>query len=345
MARLFAELDGKAAGDLSSAAEDRLADDGSGNHLLVEHDGEWTSDILLGHLGKLARARGVELERHDRLAGALIETGLGIGELLAGHNHALFQQIRLAVFGFGPVDDLRIGRRALLQGLLRRHRGIDQSERKLCSGTDDLDQLFGVAQSRYLHENTIGALALDRGLDQPHCIDAPLDDLDGLIDHLPGPFDERGLGHGQPNEPAARIDDLDRALPGAPGEAAERLRELPQLRQRLIDLIVTYDHLDGVAADGGSAREPDPRFAQQSADVVLQGLQLLPPHIVGIDLQQDVGAALQIETQNDVALRPCRPALDGFFRQEVGNGEKTADPRGQQYGDRFRPGDIEHELS
>src|SRR5258705_322479 len=59
---IVCRLDGKVAGDLSSAAQDRLADDGSGNDLLVEHDGERTSDILLGHLGKLARARRIELE-------------------------------------------------------------------------------------------------------------------------------------------------------------------------------------------------------------------------------------------------------------------------------------------
>ena len=68
------------AGDLPAAAEDRLADDRRRDHLVVEHDGERPADILLRDLGELARARGVELERDDRLAGALVEAGLRIGE-------------------------------------------------------------------------------------------------------------------------------------------------------------------------------------------------------------------------------------------------------------------------
>src|SRR5215467_9050088 len=61
------------------------------------------------------------------------------------------------------------------------------------------------------------------------------------------------------------------------------------------------------------------RSVRNPTHVVLQREQLLPPHVVGVDLEQDVRAALQVEAEHDVALRPIRPALDGAFREEVGN--------------------------
>ena len=77
-------LDREVAGDLAGAAEDRLADHRRRDHLVVEHDGERPADVLLRHLGEPARAVGVEAEVDDRLAGALIEAGLRVGEVLAG---------------------------------------------------------------------------------------------------------------------------------------------------------------------------------------------------------------------------------------------------------------------
>ena len=49
-------LNGEAAGNLPGTAEDRLADDRRGDHLVVQHDGERLADIGLRRLGELARA-------------------------------------------------------------------------------------------------------------------------------------------------------------------------------------------------------------------------------------------------------------------------------------------------
>ena len=99
MARSFACCDGEAAGNLAGAAEDRLADHRRRDHLVVEHDREGPPDILLRRLREAARAVGVEAEGDDRLAGALVEAGLRVGQVLAGHHDALLDQIGLAVFG------------------------------------------------------------------------------------------------------------------------------------------------------------------------------------------------------------------------------------------------------
>ena len=60
-------LHGEVAGNLPAPAEDRLADDGRRDHLVVEDDRERPADVLLGDLAELARARRVEGEIHDRL--------------------------------------------------------------------------------------------------------------------------------------------------------------------------------------------------------------------------------------------------------------------------------------
>ena len=78
------------------AAEDRLADHRRRNHFVVEHDGERLADILLRRFGEFARARGIEAEIDDRLAGALVEARLRVDQIAAGNQHALFDQIFLA---------------------------------------------------------------------------------------------------------------------------------------------------------------------------------------------------------------------------------------------------------
>jgi hypothetical protein len=76
----------------------------------------------------------------------------------------------------------------------------------------------------------------------------------------------------------------------------------------------------------------------------LQGLELLTPNVVGIDLQQDVRAALQIEPKHDVTLRPRGPLLDCLFREEIGNREQAADKGREQYGGRFPFRNVKHEF-
>ena len=88
-------LDREVARDLPASAQDRLADDRRRDHLVIEHDRERASDVLLRDLRKFARAGGIELEGDDRLAGALVEAGLRVGELLARHDDPLLEQIRL----------------------------------------------------------------------------------------------------------------------------------------------------------------------------------------------------------------------------------------------------------
>src|ERR1700730_18067227 len=57
----------EAAGNLPRTAGDGLADDGGGNHLIVEHDRKGLPDILGSRLREFARAGSIETEADDRL--------------------------------------------------------------------------------------------------------------------------------------------------------------------------------------------------------------------------------------------------------------------------------------
>ena len=154
---------------------------------------------------------GVEAEGDDRLAGALVEARLRIGQLLAGDDDALLEKIRLPAFRLGAVDDLRFRRRPGFQRLLRRHRHVDQPEGQLGGLADEVDELLRIAETRHLHQDAVGALALDRRLDQAELVDAPFDDLDRLVHDLADALDDGRLGDGELDEPAAGIDDVERA--------------------------------------------------------------------------------------------------------------------------------------
>src|SRR5690606_8759301 len=70
--------------NLAGAAEDRLADLRSRNHVIVEDDGEQLADILLRRLAKTLRSLRIEAERYDGFVGALVERRLRVDEVLAG---------------------------------------------------------------------------------------------------------------------------------------------------------------------------------------------------------------------------------------------------------------------
>ena len=137
-----------------------------------------------------------------------------------------------------------------------------------------------------MNQDTIVTLALDRRLDQAELVDALADDLDRLIDHLPGALEERRLRGSEPDHPAADILDVERTGARAE-EAGERLRQLPELRQSLLEVVLANGDLDGSAAHDRSAGQADARLVQDSAHIVLQRQQLLPAHVVGVDLEQD----------------------------------------------------------
>src|SRR5262249_22995715 len=174
-------------------------------------------------------------------------------------------------------------------------------------------------------------------------VDAPLNDGNRLLDHLADTLDTGRLRHSQSNETVAGIGNVQRALAAAGEHAAERLRQVAQLAQRLTEIgIFANTHLDTVVALDEVA-VADPCVAQRAADVVKHRIKPLLAHVVGVDLEQDVRAALQIETEHEMALCPCRPGLYGLLRKEIRHGEQEDNTRGCDTPQCLPPREIEHD--
>ena len=331
-------LDIEIAGNLPGTAEDRFADDRRRDHLVIEHDGEGFADILLGRLRELARAARIEAKADDRLAGALVEAGLGVDEIGAGHENAFFDEIFLSAFA---VEDFRVLRHVGGRCLLRRFRRVDHAEVELRGLAENLLQPRRILQARHLHENAAGALALDGRLDQAKLVDAALDDLDRLIDGLADAFDDRRVRRGQRDQ-AASLGDVDAALARGTEYTGQRLRQLAQLADGVIHVTVARDaYLHAVAADG-TPGEGDTRLAQNAQHIVGDSLEPLLAHGIGVDLEQQARAALQIEAKHDVPLRPGRPRAHRALGEKVRQGKQAHDERREQNPRRFPPREKQH---
>ena len=141
------------------------------DHLVVEHDGERLADVLRGHVAEFLAAADIEAEIDDRLAAALVETGLRVGQILALHHH-LFLDRDGAAFRLRQGFDIG----GIGAGL------GDETEFEFRRRAEDFLQLFRILQTRHLHENAVVALALDVRLGRAERVDAPAQDFDRLVD-------------------------------------------------------------------------------------------------------------------------------------------------------------------
>ncbi len=262
-------------------------------------------------------------------ADALIEARLGVGKVLARHHDPFLDQVGLLVRR--AVENFRFRRRAALQRLVDRNGLVDHPEGKLRGLAEDILEPLRVLQAGHLDEDAVDALALDQRLDGADLVDAPLDDLDRLLDRLPHALDDAGIGELELNQTAG-FGDVDVALAGGAEQAAQRLRQFAELGERLLRVLTLADaQLDAVTARRQSGIA-DTRFPQDATDVVEQGLYLFLAHGRGVDLEQDVRAALQVETEHDVTLRPYRQSFHGRFGEEIRDGAQAHDKRREENG-------------
>ena len=197
-------------------------------------------------------------------------------------------------------------------------------------------------QARHLHQDAIGTLPLDQGLYGSEFVDAALDDLDRLLDRLPDSVGDSGLRNGQADQATTRVGNIKAALAAGPQQAAKWLRHFAQFAQRRLRIGILGDaHLDTVVAHI-EAGVTDLGVAQRAAHVIADLIELLFLDVVGIDLEQQIGAALQIEAEHETALRPCRPGLDLGLGEEIRNGAKAHHQRRQNDAERLPPREIQH---
>ena len=203
---MLACFDGEMAGDLAGAAGDRPQNARRRDDLAVEHDGEGPPDVLGGDLAEALAAADVEAEIDDRLLRALVEAGLGVGQILALHHHLLLDRQLDA----GLVDLVeRLDRRGVFAGL------GDEAEFELRRGAENVLQLAGVLQARHLDQDAVVALALDVRLGGAEGVDAAAQDLDRLLDRVADLGLDAGVGRGELDEAVGAGRDIEGGRAGA----------------------------------------------------------------------------------------------------------------------------------
>ncbi len=231
-----------------------------------------------------------------------------------------------------------------LHRLLHRRPGVDHAEIELGGLAEQLLKPSGILQAGHLHQNAVGAFALDQRLHGAEFVDAPPDDFDRLRDRLAHAFDDRRIAQREPEQPAGLAGDFKAALAGGAEQTAERLRERRELALRLVGIDALADaDFDAVAAHD-QPDIADAGLTQHAAHIVAQRLQHLLAHRLGVDLEQDVRAALQVETEHDMALGPFRPAVDHLCGQEIGNGEQANDQCRENDRRRLPAREIKHDV-
>ena len=164
--------------------------------LLVEHDGERPADGFGRHLPEALRAADVEAEVDDGLAGALVEGGLGVDEILALHDDAALH--------------LTAGRPSSLEGSISTSPGgaPGSRERRNSSWAVVPRMSFrrrGSCRPGHLHQNAVRALALDVRLRRAQRVDAAAQHLDGLVDGLAHALVDAGFGDRRADQPVGLL--------------------------------------------------------------------------------------------------------------------------------------------
>ncbi len=283
-------------GDLARAASDWRQDARRGDHLVVEHDGEQSSDVLRGDLPELLRAADVEAEVDDRLAAALVEAGLRVGQILALHHDLLLDADLLGLVGL--LHLLGLG------GALPRVG--DEAELEFRGLAENCLELLGVLQPRHLHDDAIVALAHDARLARAKRVDAAADHFDRLIHGAANLLGEAGVRDIDAHEAVAIVGDFERRRAGA-DSVGVALRERLQLRDNLGAVAgVGNAQLDAARLLADAAGHRHLLLAQNPSRVVAQIHRKSVQHGGLVDLQHDIGAALKIEPEHD--RRGPRPA-------------------------------------
>ena len=302
--------------DLHAPAADLAADHRRGDDLALaffdQQDGHALADALARHVLENARPRPIQGKVHRRFLRLAVESGLGIGEPVAGQHHLLFhQQRRAAALGieFGAERHL---------ALLGREQGggiavflVDHADFQGRGAAQNFLGFGRVLHPRQLHHHAVGALLLNDRLGHAQFIDAVLQRGDVLLQRrLLRALDRFRLDRAGQAEFAAREILL--------GEYQIRLVALQQRARLGAGVgVAELDHKGAAfTADAGMAQG---LVAQLGSAIPAQVLQPLGQRGLHVHLQHEVHAAAQVQ-----------PKVHG---QGVDGGEPVGRGREQVEGD------------
>ena len=161
-------------------------------------------------------------ETDDRFAGALVKARLRIGQIAAGDQNLFLDDIR-RLRRRRTHQHFGVRRDPSLNRLIRRYGLINHAEIKLRGLAQQFLQPGRVLQARHLHQNAIGALALDQRLNGAEFVDAAFHDLDRLLNSLSNALRDGRLRNGEPDQAAASVSYFKAALAAGTEQTAERL--------------------------------------------------------------------------------------------------------------------------
>ncbi len=307
--------------------------------MTVEDDGEAFADVLGGRFGEGLGADAVEGEADGRTA-VLILAGRGLLQVLAVDQHLLAHGQRAALL-FVVGQQFGARRHAAGGQVLRRQGLVDHLERHLGRLADDALQLFRVALARRFDDDAVAALADDGRFLGAQGVDPLGDDAQGGVDGARGRLVDAFLGQGR-GQRLARLAHRQVAAARAFGQGR---RHLADERIGLIGARRIGDRHRNAGALGGQAGEENALFRQLLADVFDERGGALLDHGVGIDFQQQIRAALQVETEVERLRRQEAADLGtGIRRQEVRQREQDAEDNGGENDADLPAGQIHHWL-
>src|SRR5579864_2087042 len=297
---------GEAALDDARVADPR-ADHRRRDDLAVEDDGQAGADVLAGQRRERPGAVRREVELDDRLV-HLAELRPGAAQVPPGHRAALLDRVEqrrgAAGVAVAPLrgDDLDVvGHPAaeVLHDVLAGDRmspvlRVDgDAEFEEGGVLDQLAHAIEVVDSRQLHDDAVAAGGLDDRFGDAVGVDAVADGLHRLVDRLVAQLGDVGGEHLEDHAVAPL------AVVEARQDALGRLdhRGLRLGRQ-------AGDHDAGVA---GALRLDLELALGVVLDLLHQarhvGVGLGPQRVLGVDLQHEMHAAAEVETEVDLLLR------------------------------------------
>ena len=308
----------------AGTAGDRFADDGRAQHLAVEQDGKGLAHMNARNVGELLGADGVQPEGHDRLSRALVEGQRRIDEPVALQHRLRLDRIVGVALGRRGDDHARRQRAAAQRR--RIEPGDHEMKRHLRRRAQELLHVGGVLDAGKLHEDAVGAEALDRRLDDADFVDPALDDREALLHRAVHACVEGGRSRAEVELGLRLPGDLDIRLRCAEAMAGHGRDEPAQdfLDRRAPPLVGKPD--DDRAIGHPDTDTGDCRLQQGGSRVVGDHAELLARHRRRIDLEHEMGSALEIEAERDLRRgQPARQKVQLIAGEEIGRCDKAAD--------------------
>ena len=182
----------------------------------------------------------------------------------------------------------------------RRHVLVHQMEGELGGLVDLALEVGGVLDARHLQQDAVVALAHDGGLDGAGLVDPAAQDLDRLVDHFLLLLEQLLVRIGEPDHIAAAGHD-ERGIDGC-GSPRCALARCASSRR-----VTTRPRPDSTV----TSLNADLLLAQFAAHRVAEVGEALVQHRAQVGLEQEVGAAAQVEAEIDAALLvPVRQVVE-----------------------------------